>query len=228
VCGVVGLVWVPSWLATLKAVPAGPAAEKKPEPIGGLLKDSRFYGIVVTNMFIMTLYSVWTNWTTLYFVQVHHMTAIEANRKFAWLPPVFATLGGAVGAWLVMFWIRRGVAIRLARVRVAWCAAIVLLTTALIPFAPSAEWAAAGISLSYFASVALSTTVYSSPIDLFGPGRAGFCVAALTLGYGLMQTFLSPYVGKTIDRVGFSPVFTALSFVPLLGAGIFHWTRRRT
>ena len=64
VCGVVGLVWVPSWLATLRAVPAGPAAEKKPEPIGGLLKDSRFYGIVVTNMFIMTLYSVWTNWTT--------------------------------------------------------------------------------------------------------------------------------------------------------------------
>ena len=70
--------------------------------------------------------------------------------------------------------------------------------------------------------MALSGAIYALPIDLFGAGRAGFGVAALTCAYGLMQAFLSPAIGGVVDRFGFSAVCIALSFTPLIGVGILR------
>ena len=109
-----------------------------------------------------------------------------------------------------------------ARLRFCALSAVILLATALVPLAPTPGIAAAAISLSFFWSVALSGAVYALPIDLFGPARAGFGVAALTCAYGSMQAFLSPAIGSIVDRFGFSAVCVALSFTPLIGVGILR------
>ena len=36
--------------------------------MGDLLRDIRFSGIAVGNALVMTVFSLWTNWTTIYFV----------------------------------------------------------------------------------------------------------------------------------------------------------------
>jgi ACS family hexuronate transporter-like MFS transporter len=223
--GALGLAWIPLWRMTFRRAPALPAPESA-APLGNILRDRRFWALVATTVFIMMLYTLWSNWITLYFVQERHMTQDQANRQFAWIPPVFAGLGGLTGGAIMYRWIRRGMDVIRARLRLCAISAVILLLTAAIPLAPTSALAAAAISLSFFWSVALSGAVYALPIDLFGPARAGFCVAALTCAYGAMQTLVSPLIGGAVDRFGFASVCVALSFTPLLGVAILRFGLR--
>jgi MFS transporter, ACS family, aldohexuronate transporter len=225
--GALGLAWIPLWRIMARRAPALPASSTTPPtPLKNILTDRRFWGLVLTTVFIMMLYTLWSNWITLYFVHERHMTQDQANRQFAWIPPVFAGLGGLCGGAIMYRWISRGMNVIRARLRLCTIAAAILLLTAAIPLAPTNGLAAAAISLSFFWSVALSGAVYALPIDLFGPARAGFSVAALTCAYGWMQTLLSPLIGTTVDRFGFSAVCVPLSFTPLIGVAILRFSLR--
>jgi ACS family hexuronate transporter-like MFS transporter len=233
VCGALGFLWIPLWLFTSKRIPAKPS-DNSPVRQGGvsaLLRDPRFWGLALANAFVMTLYALWSNWTTLYFVQERHMTQDEANRQFAWIPAVFATAGGFFGGVVSYRWIRAGMNVLRARMRICWISAVILLATAAVPLMPHPALAAAAISLSFFWTLAISTNLYALPIDLFGPAHAGLGVAALTSSFGLMTAFLSPWIGGVVDRAGFAPVCVVLSVMPLLGVAGLHlittkWTTR--
>ncbi|MGH9664235.1 MAG: MFS transporter, partial [Bryobacteraceae bacterium] len=223
VCGLLGFGWIPAWLWISRRTPKRPsAAGARQFAVGDLLGDGRFWSLIVATIFAMTVYTLWSNWTTLYFVESRAMTQVEANRRFAWIPPLFATLGGVTGGALAFHWIRGGLAVLAARLRVCLLSALFALLTAAVPLMPSAGWAAAAISLSYFWSVCLSTNLYVMPIDLFGVGRAAFGVAALTFAYGLMQTFASPAIGSLVDHFGFSSVCIGISILPLVSVGILR------
>jgi ACS family hexuronate transporter-like MFS transporter len=224
-CGALGFLWIPLWLFTSKRLPAKPS-EPSPARKGGghLLRDPRFWGLALANAFVMTLYALWSNWTTLYFVQERHMTQDAANRQFAWIPAVFATAGGFFGGVVSYRWIRSGMNVLRARMRICWISAVILLATAAVPLMPHPALAAAAISLSFFWTLAISTNVYALPIDLFGPAHAGLGVAGLTCSFGLMTAFLSPWIGSVVDHVGFTPVCVALSMMPLIGISILKWT----
>jgi ACS family hexuronate transporter-like MFS transporter len=222
-CGMLGLVWAPLWWLTARRVPARPAAmAKRPAPIGELLRDRRLWGLMLATVFLMALYTLWTNWTTIYFVHEWRLTQEDANRRFAWIPPIFAMLGGFFGGWLSFRWIRGGVGAVAARMRVCWISAAILPATAAIPWMPSPALATAAISLSFFWSLCSSGNLYALPIDVFGPARAAFGVAALTCAYGLMQAFLSPAIGAMVDHAGFPAVCVIGSVLPLAGAWILR------
>ena len=228
VCGLLGFAWIPLWLLVARNVPPVTASERVAEParVASLLRDRRLWGLVVTNMLYMTLYTLWTNWTTLYFVHARGMTLEDANRSFARIPPLFATLGGFCGGWVTFYWIRAGLPVHHARMRACWLGALVALATAAIPLMPTPALAAAAISLSFFACVAISANVYSMPIDLLGPGRAAFGIAALTFGYGAMQTLVSPLIGRLVDQLGFSAVCVSFAALPLAGVAVLRLTTR--
>jgi MFS transporter, ACS family, hexuronate transporter len=221
--GMLGFVWIPLWLFTSRSVPAASTAgAKKPVPIRDLLRDRRLWGLMLATVFLMALYTLWSNWTTLYFVHEWRLTQDEANRRFAWIPPIFATLGGFFGGWIAYRSIRGGAGVVAARLRICWISAVILLATAAIPFMPNPAWATAAICVSFFWSLASSTNLYALPIDIFGAARAAFGVSALTFAYGLMQTFLSPAIGAMVDHLGFPAVCVSMSVLPLAGA----WTLR--
>jgi len=229
VCGALGFLWIPLWWITFKNIP--PATS--PIPAGSqslgiqkVLRDRRIWGLAVANMLVMTLYTLWTNWTTIYFVQQHHLTETQANREFAWIPPIFATLGGLFGGWLAYRTIRGGAGVLSARMRVCWTAGVLLLGTAAVPLMPSALLAAAAISASFFLCLSISTNLYAMPIDFFGAASAAFSVSILTCSYGLMQTFLSPFIGLMVDRLGFPAVCVAMSALPLAGIAVLRAATR--
>jgi ACS family hexuronate transporter-like MFS transporter len=183
--------------------------------------------MALANALVMTVYALWTNWSTLYFVHERGMTEAQANQHFVWIPPVFAGAGGLVGGWLAYRWIRGGMTAIAARLRVAWISAAVLLATAAVPFMPTDTLAAAAISLSFFWTLTLSANVYPLPIDVFGPRHAAFGVAMLTCAFGLMQTVISPLIGTVVDRAGFTPVCLGVSVLPLLGVWLLQTTLTR-
>lgn len=226
ICGALGLVWVPLWLITSKAIPAQPIVRTaSAAKMKDLLRDRRIWGLIAATLFLMSLYTLWTNWTTLYFVEQWRMSQEEANSRFAWIPPIFAVLGGFYGGWLAYRWIRRGTGVLAARIRVCWiCAIGSFVATAAIPLMPNATFAAGAICVSSFWALSISTNLYALPIDMLGPARAAFGVAILTFAYGLMQTFLSPAIGFVVDHAGFTTVCFSMAALPLIGVWIIQAT----
>jgi ACS family hexuronate transporter-like MFS transporter len=228
VCGALGVIWTPIWWLTAKKIPAKPEkAARSTARFSDLLRDRRLWGLVISTIFIMALYTLWTNWTTLYFVEQWHLTQAEANARFAWIPQVAATLGGFASGWVAFRWIRRGMEVRAARMRISWiCALAALVSTVAVPFAPNLLFAAIAVTSSAFWGICISTNLYAMPIDMFGPARAGFGVAALTFAYGVMQAGFSPVIGGVVDRFGFSTVCMGMSAIPLVGVAILAVTTR--
>lgn len=219
VAGLAGLLWIPLWRAIRRrATPLDlESLDGRRASALDVARDSRLWALVGANILVMTVYSLWTNWTTLFLVDHHHLSQLDANRRFAWIPPVFATCGGLFGGWLSMRWIAGGIPVIGARTRGVLVSAAALLLTALAPLAPAPAAATALISLSFFWSVAASSNLYALPQDLFGAERAAFAVSAITFGFGLMQTLYSPLVGRLADRYGFTPVCVLSAVLPLAG-----------
>ncbi len=229
VTGLIGFAWIPLWLWVARKTPAVSTAAAAPRnPILPMLQDRRFLGLIVANMLSMTVYSLWFGWSTLFLVNVYSLTEAQANLRFVWIPPIFATLGGLLGGWLALRSIRAGTPVLNARLRISLGAALFVLATAAAPVMPSPALATAAISLSLFAVTCLSVNYYTIPLDLFGPGRAAFSVAALTGSFGLMQAFISPLIGRWSTNFGWSTVCFTLAALPLLSVGVLKLSLRRS
>jgi ACS family hexuronate transporter-like MFS transporter len=213
-----GLVWVLLWFIISRRVVANTSrATTLSLSVSEVVGDRRLWVLVTANALVMTLYSLWSNWTTVYFVKQHHLTQLEANQYFAWIPPIFATVGAFCGGWLALRRIRNGDTALAARVRVCRVAAPILLITGVIPFITWTPLAASAISLSFFACMIIAINIGVMPIDIFGRERAAFTAAVMTSSYALMQSIISPVIGRLLDRHGFGVVCIAMSVLPFIG-----------
>jgi ACS family hexuronate transporter-like MFS transporter len=225
VAGLLGFLWIPLWLAVSRFIrPRESESAATRQPVGEMIRDRRLWGLMIANVLCMTVYSLWMNWTTVFLVKGRGLTQEQANLQFAWIPPVFAALGGLVGGGISLRLARSGVGLAAARYRASLISACGLLVTAAVPHLPSTTLATAGICWSFFWSVSLSANLYALPVDYFGAARAASGVAALTAAYGLMQTVLSPAVGAMVDRYGFGLVCGVLSVMPLAACWVLRVT----
>jgi ACS family hexuronate transporter-like MFS transporter len=219
VSGAIGFVWIPIWLAVSKRAPALPDQH---EGGGGrvreMLRDRRYLAVVFANILAMTIYSLWTFWTTLFLVSRYQMTRTDANLTYAWIPPIFATLGGLLGAWLANRAIRGGAEVMSARIRISIGAAVLAGATALAPLAPTPALAIAAVCVSLFGTTCLSVNYYALPLDLYGSVSAGFAISLLTGVFGLMSAVLYPIIGRTSQQYGWEPVCFAIAALPLVSA----------
>jgi MFS transporter, ACS family, aldohexuronate transporter len=225
--GTAGFAWIPLWLL---------AAGRVPAPVRGAdrmmattpARDWRLWTLAAANILMMTVYSLWMNWTTVFLVSAHGLTLADANRRLAWVPPVFASLGGLFGGWMSMRWVNAGSGLYAARLKACAVGAVLLTSTAFVPLAPGAGLATALICLSFFMAVAMSANIYAMPLDLFGAGRAAFAVSVLTASYGLMQTVVSPLFGWLIDHYGFGPVCALAGVLPLAALALLVLVGRKS
>jgi MFS transporter, ACS family, hexuronate transporter len=217
--GAAGLLWIPLWRWASKLAPAAepPAAAGTAREV---FRDPRLWSFVGANALSMIPYAFWTGFTTVYFVDTHHLTLAQAA-WYAWIPPVFAAAGGFAGGWLSRVWMARGVPAADARYRVCVAASVLALATAAIPAAPNPSWGAAGISVSWFAVAAFSVNMYSLPLDTFGGGNAAFAVSMLTASAGAAG-LVSPAFGWLIDLHGFAPVTAIAAVTPLLACALLR------
>jgi MFS transporter, ACS family, hexuronate transporter len=225
--GAAGLFWIPLWNWMAHRVPAQQNARTEASPgARDLLKDRRLWTFVFANVLSMTVYTLWSNWTTVFLVQAHRMK-LPDTASYAAIPPLFFNLGGLAGGWLSLMFMRAGVAALPSRMRVCLVSALAMLATAAVPLLPGARLATAGICFSAFWAAALSVNLYTMPLDVWGAGGAAFAVSMLTGAYGLMQAFFSPAAGALIDRFGFSPVCAAVAVLPLLACLVLKTADQR-
>jgi ACS family hexuronate transporter-like MFS transporter len=189
-----------------------------------VFRDRQLWAFIAANVLSMTVYTLWTNWTTVYLVEERGFT-LARTAGVAWMPPVFFNIGGLAGGWLSMRWIRRGLQPVDARLRACLISAVALVATAAVPLMPNAGWAMAAICLSAFWSSAMSVNLYSMPLDIYGAARAAFTVSMLTGAYGAMQAVFSPLAGRMIDGLGFQPVCIIVAVLPLAACGVLYTVR---
>ena len=224
VTGVAGLLWIPLWNSVARGSP--PLRKSAIEPISrsmAILREPRMWGFIVANALSMVTYSLWSNWTTLYLVEVNKLTLVQAA-YFAWLPPFAAMLGGFAGGWLSFRWARAGADPVVARSHVCFLCAIAGLVAIAVPFTPNAVWAVAGISLSMLAVSAFSVNLYTMPLDVYEAARAAFAISLLVAAYGAMQALTSPVLGALIDRYGYMPVCAIASLTSVAAYAVLRIT----
>ena len=224
VTGAAGLLWIPLWNSIARGAP--PVRKSAIEPLArslAILREPRMWGFVVANALSMVTYSLWSNWTTLYLVEVHKLTLVQAA-YFAWLPPLAAMLGGFAGGWLSFRWARAGVDPVVARARVCFLCAIAGLVAIAVPFTPGVAWAIAGISASILAVSGFSVNLYTMPLDVYAAARAAFAVSLLVSAYGAMQAVVSPLLGAIIDHYGYTPVCAIASLTSLAAYAVLRAT----
>jgi ACS family hexuronate transporter-like MFS transporter len=230
VTGCLGLIWIPVWnrtaRVTARAAPAGGYAPQAVSGVSELLRSPRLWALVIANALNMSVYSLWTNWTTLYLVEARGLTLARAA-WYAWIPPLVAMLGGFGGGWLSLRGVRAGWPAVTARTRVCLAGALLALPTVLIPLLPTAGWAVAGISLSILAVSAVSVNVYTIPLDTFGGARAAFAISMLVASYGAVQALISPAIGAVVDARGYGPVCLVGALMPLAAYGVLRWSDPR-
>jgi MFS transporter, ACS family, hexuronate transporter len=218
VTGVLGLLWIPLWNLVARRSP--------PRPVGiplDVVRDRRLWIFACASAVGMLGYSLWTQFTTLYLVDVYRLT-LRQQALLAWIPPVCGAIGGLAGGWFSGRYIARGIPPIPARFRVCLGSAIVSLATAAVPAAPGPIWACVGISLSFAAVASFSVNMYTMPLDAFGAARAGFAISMLVMSYGVIQIFW-PLLGGVIDRSGYVPVILLAAVTPLAACAILWGTR---
>ncbi|HVN04660.1 MAG TPA: MFS transporter [Bryobacteraceae bacterium] len=215
--GCLGLLWIPLWRWIARGKQFALTAVGKPSP-GTILCSPTLWALVAANALNMSVYSLWTNWTTLYLVDKHHLTLVQAN-WYAVLPPAVATLGGFAGGWLSLRGMRAGMPAVTARAWVCLAGGLLALPAGVIPLLPTPAWTAAGISLSILAVSAVSVNVYTIPLDVFGGRYAAFAVSMLVASYGAVQALVSPIIGVVVDTHGYAPVCAAAGLLPLASYG---------
>lgn len=224
--GALGFLWIPFWLFTAARVPSQPAETgRRVEGIGELLRKRSYWGLIGATMLTMTVYSLWTNWTTSFLVKTWGLPQDVANRSFAWIPPLIGTAGGLLGGAASLRLARAGRSVPDSRRLACGWGALILLSTAAVPFVGSPMMSTILIAASFFGSTFLSVNLYALPLDLFARERAGFAIASLTFAYGAMQTVTSPLIGRIVDGYGFTPVCLGAALLPLTAVGLLYATR---
>lgn len=217
-CGVMGLFWVPLWLYTARQVPPQAKWSRSATAFGRtLLANRRLWSVAAAFGLGLAYYSLWANWTTVYLVEEHHLTELDANRQFAWAPPVFGMLGALSSGILTFYWIRRGMAPLTARLRACWHFVPLLLVGMAVPFLPTPVLAVATIGVSLLGFQSILNNIFILPIDLFGARPAGFTTSLLIASGAAAQAVMSPLIGVLVDRIGFTVVCLAAPLLPLLG-----------
>ncbi|MDP9053869.1 MAG: MFS transporter [Acidobacteriota bacterium] len=217
ICAALGLAWIPVWMLVRARV--RPYEEVPPQGNPGmwrLLKDKRLLLLAGANILWMGIYTLWSNWTTVFLTAKYGLTTQNAS-WYAWVPPIAATLGGFAGGWISKRAIERGAPAVKARVFGTLISAVGCLLTVLAPLSPTPLCAMAAISASYFAVTLGSVNLYTIPVDIWGGEHAGTAISALVFAYGLLQTGISPVIGSLVDHVGFTPVCWMVALPPLGG-----------
>jgi len=225
--GCLGFLWIAGWLATNRAFPPrrltnhAVAATAPRDGPSSVLRDPRYWRLLLANFLWMSIYLLWPAWTTLFLTSRYHLTAEVANRLYAWIPPLGATAGALAGGWLSMVLIARGMREVRARLRVCLITAVLALVTAVVPFAPTPALATLGIALSYCFVAAGSTNLYTIPVDLYGAERSGFAISGLVAAFGATGFVFSPLFGWMVQHRGnYALLCAGVAILPLLAFAV--------
>jgi MFS transporter, ACS family, hexuronate transporter len=239
VTGAIGFLWIILWrliyqpLATCRwitnrersHIESGQAdlAVTEPPPEHGawriVLPQRNFWGIALARFLSEPAWQFFVFFIPLY-LHDERGWAIKDLALYGWLPFVGADLGCLLGGMVPPLFQKMGLSLLTARKAAATVAGVIMLTAVFIGGAPSAAWAVFFISVAAYAHQSMSSVLLTLPADLF-PKRTVATAFGLagSVGYIGGLGFIL-VVGYVTAAFGYTPLFTIIAFLDLIGAAL--------
>jgi ACS family hexuronate transporter-like MFS transporter len=223
VLGAMGFVWLAAWLCFYHspapgatAVPAGRIS------LRATLAYRQAWGFAVAKFLTDPVWWFFLFWLPLYFHDVRHFDM----RQLAWALPVvylISDVGAVSGGWFSGHLIRRGWPRGKARKTVMLICALIMPVAALGVLVRDSTIAVLLFSLATFSHQAWMTNLFTTPSDVFPKEAVG---SVLGLGGSLGglggALFSSLIPGHVIGRIGYTPLFLAMSCLYMVAMILFH------
>jgi ACS family hexuronate transporter-like MFS transporter len=191
-----------------------------------VLKQQNFWGIALARFLSEPAWQFFSYWIPSYLVSQRGMN-LKQIALFAWIPFLAADLGSFVGGLLSPMYQKFGFKVLTARKMSMTTAALLMPFALLIAKAPSGEWAVFWFCFGAFGHNCISATLLTLPADLF-PNQTVATASGLAGGIGYLGGMLFILtVGYLVMHLGYSPIFTAIAFMDIVGAAIL-WLLIRT
>jgi ACS family hexuronate transporter-like MFS transporter len=184
-----------------------------------VLPQRNFWAISLARFLSEPAWQFFSYWIPLYMMEARGLD-LKGIAMFAWVPFLAAALGCLFGGMLSPFFQKLGLSVLTSRKASATVAGLIMVPAIFIGMAPSPEWAILFFSVGAFAHQTMSSTLLTLPADLFPKRTVGTAYGrAGTAGYagGILFTLIVGYVAQNI---GYAPLFVAIAFLDLIGAGL--------
>ncbi|HET7101460.1 MAG TPA: MFS transporter, partial [Terriglobia bacterium] len=227
VIGVSGFVWVLFWKKFYRKEPGRvqtprAAALQAPRTTRACLGDRAVRGLMISRFFSDPIWWFYAFWLPEYLAQSRGFSLARIGRT-AWIPFVFAGLGGWLGGMASDALVRRGVAPALARKRVMAVCALLMLCGVPAFVVRSSTAALAFISVVLFAYTGWASNILSLVADLFRSSEAAHItgLSGTTAAIGGMLFTLA--TGWLVQNVSYGSVFLASSVMILSSLAVILW-----
>lgn len=243
VTGGMGLIWAAYWawryrapgaqpaLSTAERARIGPSAHKPRikfslAAIATLFAGRQFWTIAVPRFLAEPAWATLTFWVPIFLHARFHIE-IKTIVLFAWMPFIAADLGGIFGGFIspvLMRW--RGMGLVQSRVGGICIAACFMLVPGFMGFATSPAVAVALLCVGGFAHQAISALINTLTADCYPSETLGMSNGFVNQMGWLGGALFTLLIGQVVGRVGFGPLFAAISVFDVIGAAIFVIGRR--
>jgi ACS family hexuronate transporter-like MFS transporter len=187
-----------------------------------VLMQRNFLGIAIARFLSEPAWQFFTYWIPIYLMEQRGMD-IKKIAIFGWIPFLAADLGSFVGGILSPFYQKLGLSVLTARKASMTSAALLMPFALLIAKASSGEWAIFWFCFGAFGHNCISATLLTLPADLF-PKRTVATANGMSGSIGYLGGMLFTWtVGWMATNVGYTPIFTIIAFLDIIGA-IALWT----
>ena len=235
VTGAVGLLWAGAWYAFYRSPAAHPAitpaeqaliaADRPATPprratAREILRTAKFRAIAIPRFLAEPAWQTFSFWIPLYLASERGMD-LKQIALFAWLPFLAADLGGVLGGYLSPYLMRRfGMALIQSRVAGISLAAVLMIAPGCIGLAASPYTAIALFCVGGFAHQMISVLINTLSADVFTAEEVGTANGFIGQAGWIGGLLFSLLIGQLADRIGYAPLFAALSVFELIGAAV--------
>jgi len=182
-------------------------------------KEKKFYGIAIPAFLAEPAWAVLSFWVPLYLANERGMD-LKQIVMFAWLPFLAADLGSVASGYLTKLYVRWFGLTRVnSIVASSVTGALLMVSLALMTLVDDPWLAIALISVGGFGHQVISCMLSALVVERFDRrqmatvnGMRGSCAWIASFIFSLI-------IGVTADTIGFNPLFVAMGFFDLIGAG---------
>ncbi len=231
VTGALGFVWVIAWLIVYRsperhrlvtprerqligiddedsADAAATPAEAKTYNAKGLWKSRQFWAISTARFFGDPIWWLYLTWLPLYLSNERGFT-MEKIGTWAWLPFVFAAIGGIAGGWFSGFLMRKGMSVDKAR-KIAIIVGTLFLPAGMMVINAQTEtmmWIY--ICLTLFGFQFWVNNVQTLPSDVYEKRYVGTVAGMGQSGAGIGSVIFVLCTGWVVDHFSYTPILIA-------------------
>lgn len=235
VTGAIGLVWAAGWYAFYRSPAVHPAitpaeqamiaADRPTTPrrratAREILGTGKFWAIAVPRFLAEPAWQTFSFWIPLYLATERGMD-LKQIALFAWLPFLAADMGGILGGYLSPFLVKRaGLSLVPSRIAGISLAAVLMIAPGCIGLAASPYVAIALFCVGGFAHQMISVLINTLSADVFTPEEVGTANGFVGQAGWIGGLLFSLLIGQLADKIGYAPLFAALSVFDLIGAAV--------